>query len=275
MAQNNRRTIPLRRVQQRATELFRQLVRNTARKLDHALLDLKKDQPVGILLPGHIKKNLDELRINCVIDVGANGGQYASMLRANGYSGRIVSVEPIPTVYAELQQKAAQDAAWQTLNLALGQTDEVKEFNVYAASDMSSFLSPSAHVASNIDNSHIVKTESVTVKQLDSVFDQIVKDLAEPRVYLKLDTQGYDLEVLKGATRSLSQVLALQSELSVIPLYEGMPDYLEALQFYRDLGFEPTGFYTVATDRQTRHVLELDGVFTRRSSPAVAPASSG
>lgn len=249
----------------------KELVRSSTRKLGYAVLDLRKDQWTGLLLPGHLSKTLETLNINCVIDVGADKGHYALTLRNAGYTGRIVSIEPLPHVFAELQQRASADTSWLAFNYALGEKDETRDINIFAASDLSSFLSPSGNMASNIADSYITRTESINVRRLDSVFDEFSNGVSEPRVFLKLDTQGYDINVIKGAGDSLRHVHALQSELSVIPLYEGMPDYLEALAFYRRMGFEPTGFYSVIHDRETRHVLELDAVFTRRLPPPASP----
>jgi len=247
--------------------LLKTVVRTCTRKLGYAVLDLRKDQSPGIFLPGHLKTTFDALGVNCIIDVGANIGQYASMIRNAGYTGRIISIEPVTGTYAALSKRAEGDSSWQTLNIALGEKDEDKVLNVFAASDLSSFLGPSAKMSQNIVNSCITKTQPATVRRLDSIFEQIVAGLAQPRVFLKLDTQGYDLQVVRGANESLRHVLGLQSELSVIPLYEGMADYIEALAFYRSLDFEPTGIFPVAHDRKTRHVLEFDAVLTRHSTP--------
>lgn len=254
--------------------VVRTILRNVAHKLDHAILDLRKNQALGILLPGHLLSIFENLLINCVIDVGANKGNYAAALRHFGYKGRIVSIEPVSSVYAELARRASGDNAWHTLNLALGRKNETQNLNVFLAHDLSSFLTPSQNMSPNILNANLTHVERVTVKELDSVFSEIIEGIAEPRVFLKMDTQGYDLEVMKGASKSLSYVLGLQSEISVIPLYEGMPDYLEALSYYRKNGFEPTGFFTVGNDRKTGHVLEFDAVFTRRQpSEAAAQVS--
>jgi FkbM family methyltransferase len=244
--------------------IAKNIVRASADRLGYAVLDLRKDQWLGRFLPAHLKIILDALEINCVIDVGANIGQYALMLRHAGYNGRIVSVEPVPESHRKLERRASSDPAWHTMNVAFGPRNESKSFHIFAASDLSSFLDPSVHMEPNIGDSNIMRSEPVMVKSLDSVFKTIVDGIKEPKVFLKLDTQGYDLEVMKGSGRSVGYFHAIQSELSVVPLYEGMPDYLDALRYYRDIGFEPTGFFPVVNDRKSRHVLEFDAVLTRR-----------
>jgi hypothetical protein len=106
----------------------------------------------------------------------------------------------------------------------------------------------------------------VNVKRLDSVFPGIVSQLQEPRVYLKLDTQGYDINVVKGLGQHIAQIRALQTELSVHSIYFGMTHYLLALHSLSELGFEPTGFFPVTHDQDGVRVIEFDCVMVQVSS---------
>ena len=254
--------------------LIKNFIRTAARKSGYIVLDLSKDQPTFHFQPGHLKKVFERLQVNCVIDVGANVGHFASMLRAFGFNGRIVSVEPTAASFAILQDKASSDPAWKTLNLALGDNDEEKLLNIFGAGDLNSFLPPTEAMTANLLNSEITKTESVVVKKLDSIFGEITAGIPDPRVFLKLDTQGYDLRVMNGATQSLPSIAGIQSEMSVIPLYEGMTDYLDALAFYRRLGFEPTGVFPIEHERRSGHILEFDVVLTRHEAETVDPTSA-
>src|SRR5690348_14983189 len=78
--------------------------------------------------------------VSLVLDVGANAGQYASALRASGYSGEILSFEPIPDAYRRLAEAAVADALWQTRNVALGDRRSHLTLHVSANSYSSSFL---------------------------------------------------------------------------------------------------------------------------------------
>ena len=245
------------------TRALKDLFRRFTLKFGYAVLDVRKQQSPQVLMPGHLNTTFQRLGVNCVIDVGANVGQYASMMREMGYSGRIVSIEPLPEAYATLTSKARHDPSWRTMNVALGEMDVTRELNVYASSDLSSFLAPSPGMASVLPDAEVVGTQPVVVKRLDSIIDQVVDGLPQPRIFLKLDTQGYDLRVVRGAEHSLRHVVGLQSELSVVPLYEGMEDYLEALQRYRRLGFGLTGIFPAALAPDGMLVLEVDAVFIR------------
>jgi hypothetical protein len=112
----------------------------------------------------------------------------------------------------------------------------------------------------------------VSVRRLDGLWSRIADDLPEPRVYLKMDTQGCDLEVFDGARGCIELVWGLQSELSALPLYEGMPDYATSLQRYRSCGFEVSGFFPVFRDKETHLLGEFDCVMIRPIAGSAAAA---
>lgn len=204
--------------------------------------------------------------INCVVDVGANRGQYGLELRQNGYTGHIFSFEPVKSSFELLKAVSAKDKRWLVFNYALGSEDTKRTINVTGDTVFSSFLSPSEYSRQHItDKTTITKTEEVYIRRLDDVAKEIHAVVRVPSVYLKMDTQGYDLEVLKGAGDFINEILGMQSEISMIPLYEGMPDFLEALRVYRTYGFEITGFYPAARDPESLIVLEYDCVMVRGS----------
>jgi hypothetical protein len=95
------------------------------------------------------------------------------------------------------------------------------------------------------------------------VYDELVAGLDDPRVYLKLDTQGYDLEAFAGAGDRIKQVVGMQSEVSSVPIYDGMPRLTEQIAVYEDAGFELTGMFPVITDAATMRIIEFDAVMVR------------
>lgn len=173
-----------------------------------------------------------------MLDVGANRGQFASELRKVGYRGHIISFEPIQKEFAVLRRAFRNDAKWQGYQLALGSEDSVAEINVIPGMTfMSSILKPIVRQK---------KVEKIEVRRLDSLLPERLAKVREPKVFLKMDTQGYDLEVFKGAGESCKTILGLQSEICVQPHYEGMPHYLDALATYEKAGFELFNLSTVA-----------------------------
>lgn len=201
-------------------------------------------------------------RIDLVIDVGANAGQYATSLRQHGYAGRIVSFEPVPSCFEQLRNASRHDRNWRVINVALGNESGTKRMRATESTVYSSFLPFNEYGQRRYQEAIGNETEvDVQVARLDDIYDEISG--GAQRVFLKMDTQGYDLQVFNGARRCLSRVAALQSEMSIISIYHGMPEYIEALKTYRDAGFEPSGFYPVTRDNTTLAIVEFDGVLVR------------
>ena len=202
----------------------------------------------------HLKTLMAALEIDCVLDVGANRGQFGRDLRAIGYAGRIVSFEPVPTAFAALSELAARDPLWTAHPIALGSESTTATIHVPDETSGSSFLDL-------VEDLHF-ESERVPIERLDAVFPTLDMGSDSPRVLLKMDTQGFDLQVFAGASGCLDQILALQSELSVVPIYKGMPDYLEALSVYEDAGF---GLFNLALVNRTAdsRILELNCLMER------------
>ena len=239
------------------------MLRQLLRRNDYALLNLRLPQSTGVLMPGHVTAILKDCGVNCVLDVGANRGEYGATLRRYGYAGRIVSFEPASTAYRLLEKRAGDDAAWHVHNWALGAEDAERTLHVTGSDWLSSFLPQRAQCAALDLDGTKVTNETVAMRRLESVFHEAVSGVHQPRVFLKIDTQGYDLEVLRGARVSLSHVVALQTELSMKPLYEGSPHYLDSLGFVESLGFHLTGLFDVVRDAESHQVIEMDAILTR------------
>ncbi len=204
---------------------------------------------------------LARCEIDCVIDAGAHLGQFGELLRGLGFEGEIVSFEPVLPVFAALAKAASADERWQAHRLALGDEDGTAELNVPAATDFASFLLPNAYSLAEFGGHTAVgRTEQVPVRRLDTVVDEYVA--AGARLFLKLDTQGWDLRVLGGAETTLERVAALQVELSFQPVYEGSPRAGEIRRFLAERGFAVAGFFTVTRDRDLR-LIEADCVMIR------------
>lgn len=205
---------------------------------------------------------LDALDINCVLDVGANVGQFAGAIRDDGFTGRIVSFEPLPQFLTELGERAADDPDWRVLPYALGDADTTTEINV-SDGTMSSIL-PSSRFGrrwrSKLRETH---QETIEVRRLDGLFEQAVDGITDPRVFLKLDTQGYDLFAFRGAGDRIKQIPALMSEVCSVPIYQGMPRLTEQIAEYESAGFQMSGMYPVSLHQRTLRVIEFDAVMVR------------
>ncbi|PIE57149.1 MAG: FkbM family methyltransferase [Desulfobulbus propionicus] len=237
--------------------------RRIAQIFGYDLIHIKRNHPN---IESHLKILFDFLNINVVFDVGANDGQFGNMIRENGYKGYIVSFEPVPVIYKNLESNSCDDLKWLTYNYALGSKNKNMEINVTRATGFSSFLDPNKY-AKKIRGKEVPVTNKkiVEIKKLDDVFSEIISCLSveKSNIFLKMDTQGYDLEVFKGARNVIDKIVALQSEISILPLYEGMTNYINTLTEYRKEGFEITGLYPVTRDNNTMFVVEMDCVMKR------------
>jgi FkbM family methyltransferase len=220
------------------------------------------------LLGLHLKLLFSAYEISCILDVGAHRGEYGLWLRRNGYRGDIVSFEPVQENFLELARVAAGDPKWHFVNYALGAENTMAPINVAFATVFSSFHTPNATALAMYGRSPTVqRSEQVEVRRLDTVLDTLPLNVSNGRIYLKLDTQGWDLEVLAGALGVLNRISALQTEVSVQPIYEGMPAMADSLAAIAERGFVPSGFFPVNFDQRFA-LMELDLVAVRKVDSA-------
>ncbi|MFE6821388.1 FkbM family methyltransferase [Streptomyces sp. NPDC057690] len=210
----------------------------------------------------HVAAMLELYGVNCVFDVGANNGQYARRLRKLGYTGRIVSFEPTSETFARLEKAAADDADWQVYRCGLGREETTAEIHI-GWKTMNSLLPASDYGKGRYSRFAKADTEEIRVRRLDEVMAEALDGLAGPRPYLKMDTQGYDLEVFAGAGERIAEFVGMQSEVAVLKLYEGSPGMGEAVAVYEAAGFGITGMYPVTREATTGRVIEFDCVMMR------------
>ncbi len=206
-------------------------------------------------------KLLRSREVDLVLDVGAAGGKYGGELRDAGYLGRIVSFEPLSGPYADLVQAVAEDTEWTCMQAALGASDGELEINVSGNSDSSSFLPMRELHRQTAPESAYVATERVQVRALDSIWDEVATEARNP--FLKLDVQGYELEVLQGARSSLPKLTGIQVELSLVSLYEGAPTFHQMIDFLEAEDFRLAGLEPGFCDGDSGELLQADGLFVR------------
>ena len=210
----------------------------------------------------HLLWMIRRLGIDCVLDVGANSGQFAKALRRGGYDARIVSFEPVASIFAELQAAAEPDPDWWVHPVAAGEEDGTAEINVRPGT-MSSLLPSSDFGRGWAPRLRESTVETISVRRLDGLFEEAVSGLPDPRVLLKLDTQGFDLAAFRGLGSRAKDVLALQSEVSCVPIYDGMPTMIEQLDAYQQAGFALSGMFPVNREQKTLRAIEFDALMVR------------
>ncbi|WP_234312084.1 FkbM family methyltransferase [Streptomyces griseus] len=236
-----------------------------------ALADERKLQlsAAEYLCHQHVAAMLEFYGVNCVFDVGANAGQYARRLRRHGYTGRIVSFEPTSGTFAKLQKAAENDPDWWVYNYGLGREDTASTIHT-GWNSMNSVLPPSDYGKDRYLRFAKSETEEIQIRRLDGMMEKALDGIADPRPFLKMDTQGYDLEVFAGAGERVKEFVGLQSEVAVLRLYEGSPAMGEAVATYEAGGFGITGMYPVTREANTGRVIEFDCVMMRAEA---APAT--
>jgi FkbM family methyltransferase len=202
-----------------------------------------------------------EREVDVVLDVGANEGLFARELRAAGYLGRIVSLEPLSDAFAKLETASASDPLWEAVQVAVGSRDEPAVLNVAANWASSSFLPMADRLRETEQRTAYVRTESCTMTTLDTLRARVVS--AADRIYLKLDVQGFELEALHGAAEMMPQVEVVDAELSLVELYDGAPLFGEVARELDRLGFGLLALQPSFVHPRTRAILQLDGLFAR------------
>jgi FkbM family methyltransferase len=228
------------------TGIRSRLLRSLARYCESAgHLLIPRGRFEGFALARHLRELFELLEIDCVLDVGANLGQYHDFLRSEvGYAGNVVSFEPIPDHAATLRARARRESNWFIEELALGAAIGESKFHVMVDTQFSSFLEPDHSCTGRFREQNCVQRSiHVQVEVLDDVLPAIEQKLGAKHIYLKLDTQGFDLEVIKGADQTLAHIRALQTEASVTRLYRGNPDYATTIQSLRQRGFDLSGIF--------------------------------
>lgn len=198
--------------------------------------------------------------VEVVFDVGAAVGAYGRELREFGYSGRIVSVEPMDEPFEQLAAATATDSRWTARQCALGRVAGHAAINVASQGDSSSLLPLADAHRRAAPYVEYVGTQEIRVERLDDIAGQYLAD--GERAFLKLDTQGFEREVLAGATETLMRCAGLQLELSFVPLYEGGPLIDEMLSYVYDRGFRMVALDPGFTSPDGP-MLQADGVFFR------------
>jgi FkbM family methyltransferase len=200
-------------------------------------------------------------RISLLLDVGASSGQYGREMRTQGYSGRIVSFEPLQDAFRALLSRARGDAAWRCEQIALGDAPATATIHV-AGNSWSSSLLPMLDAHSQAaPESRYVGSETIRVRTLDEVLPEIAP--IEERIFLKIDTQGYEKRVLQGAAESLRRIELVQLECSLRHLYQGDDLACDLIAWMAERSFSPVSIEPGFVDPQTGHQLQADIIFAR------------
>lgn len=210
----------------------------------------------------NLYKSLKFNNIGAVIDVGAHQGKFIKNIFKFFKFIKVISFEPIKKEFKNLSETSNKYKNWKIYNYALGANNEKKEINISNYTEASSLL--------NIENKLLqfrpeLKTqakETIECKKLDNFIDEF-SNLKKP-ILLKIDTQGYEMEVLKGADKTLEIINFIFIEVSIVQNYVGQPTLKEILIYLENKNFKVVSLDRVFGDRLTGETYQVNILFSRK-----------
>ena len=203
-----------------------------------------------------ISRKLDNLQIKSVIDVGANVGQFGIDIRRYGFEGQIISYEPVQKAFNTLSLTAQKYQPWKVFQLGLGADESELSINVSGNAGLSSsILKMGTMHLDNFPDSATVSIEKIKISTIDQQLK--ILEIKPEEVMLKLDVQGYESEVLKGASQSISKIPLCYLEVSIIPMYEGEITFLPIIMELSRFGHEVIDIFR-GTKSKDGQLLQID-----------------
>ncbi len=238
-------------IQKKVKELFHNL------GIDIKRISVAQDQTMRLI------KIITTNDVNLIFDIGANSGQFGKELRKNGYSGKIVSFEPLSKQYEKLSNVAKNDKFWQIVpRCAVGDNDGNIEINIAGNSGASSSILEMLNTHINAaPNTRNIGSETVPIIKLDSISSQYISE--NDIIFIKIDTQGYEDQVITGGIETIKKAAVLQLELSLVELYQDQKLFSEMINKVKSLGFDLWGIDPAFIDSNTGRMLQVDAVFLR------------
>lgn len=208
----------------------------------------------------NLKKMVPEL--TTIIDVGANSGQFTKVATHLYPQAQIYTFEPLPNLYPVIKKKFGSNPNIKTYNIALGNEDGTILFNKNKFGHTSSVLEISQ------ENIHFTRKDNeleqirVEIKKLDSLALPVDKTNLS---LLKLDVQGYELEVLKGADETIKAIGYIIIEANLEELYSNQPSFNTINNYLQNKGFELMGMLDFNLGNKNKYI-EVDLLY-RKISP--------
>ena len=211
--------------------MIKQAIKKLANQFGYDLLHLPSD-PL-------LRRRMEFFRnnnINLIFDIGANTGQYAKSIRKLGYSGKIISFEPLPDAFEKLKNDSFDDREWEVANHAVGNIDGAIEIHISKNSYSSSVLNMLPAHSNSAPDTEYVNTIKVPIFKVDSMIDKYYNE--GKNLFVKVDTQGFERNVFEGCANSLDKIMGFQMELSLLPLYKGETLMQDMVDLLRENGFK-------------------------------------
>ncbi len=210
-------------------------------------------------------KQANLYKIDLLLDVGANTGQFSMKMIKAGFNRQVLSFEPLSSAYPLLQQNSRKYQNWKVFDrCAIGDMDGEIEINISMNSHSSSILQVNKEHTDAAPSAAFIGKETVPIRRLDSLAGSFS---SFHNILLKIDTQGFEKNVLAGAEKLIGEkVKMIQLEMSLLPLYEGVLPFEEMVQYLARLNFKPLFYSPGYIDRTTDQIQQLEGYFIKNNN---------
>ena len=238
------------------------------RKLLHALLSAPGRRALRLGVAASIEHSaaLKRRDFRTVVDIGANVGQFALFASERYPNANIFSFEPLEDCWSVFDKIFGGNDRVRLFRYAIGPYDGQASINVTSENDSSSILAP-AQTQAEVFGTKVKTEQKIEIRRLGSVISE--GEIIQPAL-LKIDVQGFELEVLKGCGHLLDLFNELYVEASYVELYKGQPLAGEVIDFLRSRGFEIRGVFNQHVDN-LRGPLQADFLFKKTREPLSMP----
>lgn len=208
----------------------------------------------------HVQRALMSAKPSILVDVGANKGQYAMQVREFGFAGDIYSMEPGSSAFDRLRKASNKDRHWEVVQIAAGQAEAEMQLHIAADGGQSSSFKQVLDTLTSVHPTSVtIATEFVQVRRLD----RLAAERKWQNAVVKIDTQGFEQEVLEGCGDWLEEILGIQLELSIVQLYSGTFTWQETIECLTQRGFQLAAVEPGFADSRTGRMLQFDAVLLR------------
>ena len=212
----------------------------------------------------YIVRTLIYFKIDLVLDVGANTGQFSEKIIKLGYKKKIISFEPMSEAHRELSLKSKKIKNWQIYDrVGVGKQKSIKTLNISKNSVSSSILEISKNKLNQEPNAKFIKKEKINLISLNDLLKK--KIYKKKRIFLKIDTQGYEKQIIIGASKVLNRIHCIMLEASITPLYKGEVNYLNIIEFMKKKGFYVWAIERGFSNKKIGKVNQIDVIFINKN----------
>ena len=211
----------------------------------------------------NLYKSIKFHNIRSIIDVGAHEGNFIEKILQRFLFIEAISFEPAKEAFKNLIIRSEKYKNWKILNYALAARDQNMEMNISNYTEASSFLSIEKTLLKFRPELKVVSKELVKCKKIDNFISEF--DSLQKPILLKVDTQGYEMEVLKGGNQTLDIIDFVLLEVSTGATYRGQPSLKEVIEYLENKRFKVWSLDRVFGNRSSGETLQVNILFNRIS----------